>query len=270
MPYGKPSARTPVAGATCSTAGSPSRWRTPSARTWNAARAARPPSTSSPPARPTWADAGRALDERPRPELAAGDGAAQGGRRGRAGHGRAGRARRRHAAVPAAVGRPGAPRPAGALRGAGGDRPRRHGRRPQGVRPGPAADGGDQGAGPAAGGQRRRPASGSSARPGRPPPSATSTSSPSTPSTRRTACRTWSWSTSPGVSLQERLDRDGPLAAGGGPAHRHADGRRAGGGPRPGPDPPRHQAGQHPAGERRRSGSSSPTSAWPGRSTTRA
>ena len=38
------------------------------------------------------------------------------------------------------------------------------------------------------------------------------------------------------------------------PAHRHADGGRAGGRARAGAGPPRHQAGQHPAGERRRAG----------------
>ena len=38
----------------------------------------------------------------------------------------------------------------------------------------------------------------------------------------------------PGQSLQERLDQGGPLELRENPAHRHADGRRAGGGPRPG------------------------------------
>ena len=58
----------------------------------------------------------------------------------------------------------------------------------------------------------------------------------------------------PGRSLQDRIDRDGPLRSRGDPADRHADGRRAGRGARPGPGPPRHQAGEHPAGERRRAG----------------
>ena len=40
-------------------------------------------------------------------------------------------------------------------------------------------------------------------------------------------------------------------------------------GPRAGAGPPRHQAGEHPAGERRRAGARSPTSAWPAPSTTR-
>ena len=34
----------------------------------------------------------------------------------------------------------------------------------------------------------------------------------SSPSSRRLGCRSWSWNTSPAASLQERLDRDGPLA----------------------------------------------------------
>ena len=42
--------------------------------------------------------------------------------------------------------------------------------------------------------------------------------------------------------------------AGGGPAHRHADGRRAGRRTCPGAGAPRRQAGQHPAGKRRRAG----------------
>ena len=45
-----------------------------------------------------------------------------------------------------------------------------------------------------------------------------------------------------------------PAAHRGGPAHRHADRAGAGRGARPGAGPPRHQAGEHPAGERRRAG----------------
>ena len=51
-----------------------------------------------------------------------------------------------------------------------------------------------------------------------------------------------------GESLDERLGRDGKLPRGGGAAHRPGDRRGAGGGPRSGPDPPRHQAGQRLAG----------------------
>ena len=72
----------------------------------------------------------------------------------------------------------------------------------------------------------------------------------------------------PGETLQQRLDRIGPLevpevlrigrqiAEGLAAAHAH------------GLDPPRHQAGQHPARRRVSSGSRSPTSAWPAPPTT--
>ena len=92
------------------------------------------------------------------------------------------------------------------------------------------------------------------ARPGRPPRSCTSTSSPSTPSTRRDGLPYLVMQYVAGESLQERLDRDGPLDVDGGPADRHAGGGGPGRGPRPGAGPPRRQAGQHPAGERRRAG----------------
>ena len=45
-----------------------------------------------------------------------------------------------------------------------------------------------------------------------------------------------------------------PAGGQGGAAHRPAGRRRPGGRPRPGADPPRHQAGEHPAGKRRRAG----------------
>ena len=78
----------------------------------------------------------------------------------------------------------------------------------------------------------------------------------------------------PGDGVHRR--RDLAAAAGparsagraGGAAHRPADRRGAGGGARAGADPPRHQAGQYPAGKRHRAGSRSPTSGWPARPTT--
>ena len=51
----------------------------------------------------------------------------------------------------------------------------------------------------------------------------------------------------PGETLQQRLDRTGPLDVAGGGADRPADRRGAGRRPRHRPDPPRHQAGEHPA-----------------------
>ena len=52
---------------------------------------------------------------------------------------------------------------------------------------------------------------GSPARRRRPRPSATRTSSPSTPSASGAAGPSWSWNSSPGVSLQQRIDERGPL-----------------------------------------------------------
>ena len=79
------------------------------------------------------------------------------------------------------------------------------------------------------------------------------------------ACPTWSCSTSPGESLQKRLDRARAAGPRGDPADRHADRRRAGRGPRPGAGPSRHQAGEHPAGERRRAGQDHRFRPGPGR-----
>ena len=55
-----------------------------------------------------------------------------------------------------------------------------------------------------------------------------------------------------GRSLQERLERAGPLDVARGPADRDAGGARAGRGARRRAGPPRRQAGEHPPGERRR------------------
>ncbi len=52
-----------------------------------------------------------------------------------------------------------------------------------------------------------------------------------------------------GRSLQDRLDRDGPLSVTEVLANRHADCGRPGGGPRSGAGSSRRQAGQHPARE---------------------
>ena len=95
-----------------------------------------------------------------------------------------------------------------------------------------------------------RPASGSSARPGPPPPSATRTSSPSTPS-RSSRCPTWSWSTSPARPCSRSSTGPGRST----PRRSCASASRSPRGwrrPTPGAGSPRHQAGQHPAGERRR------------------
>ena len=73
----------------------------------------------------------------------------------------------------------------------------------------------------------------------------------------------------PGETLQQRLDRTGPLETAEVVQIRPADRRGAGRRARHGPDSPRHQAGQHPdRGQRQPKQSRSPTSAWPARPTT--
>ena len=128
---------------------------------------------------------------------------------------------------------------------------------------------GDQGAGPRAGHQRHGPAAVRPRGAGPPRRSATSTSSPSTPSTRRRAgCPYLVMQYVAGQSLQERLDRTGPLERPRDPADRHAGGVGPGRGAR-------RRAWSTATSSRRTScwrtassGSSSPTSAWPAPSTT--
>ena len=95
--------------------------------------------------------------------------------------------------------------------GARGARPRGDRDRPQGARPGPAAAGGDQGAGPVPGPERDGPAAVPSRGPRRRRRQPRPRGHDPRASSSSTGCRTWSWSTSTGVSLQARLDRDGPL-----------------------------------------------------------
>ena len=78
----------------------------------------------------------------------------------------------------------------------------------------------------------------------------------------------------PGDGVHPRRDApaetrpDRPARRARGAADRPADRRGAGRGPCVRPDPPRHQAGQHPARRRGAAGRRSPTSAWPGPPTT--
>ena len=72
----------------------------------------------------------------------------------------------------------------------------------------------------------------------------------------------------PGPDLAAEARPDRPAGSAGRAPHRRADRPRPGRRPRAGADPPRHQAGQHPAGKRHRAESRSPTSAWPARPTT--
>ena len=162
---------------------------------------------------------------------------------------------------------PGLARPAGAVRGDRGARPRRLRRRPQGVRPGAGPLRRDQGPRLRARRQRGGPPPvrprGEGGRRGRP-----------RPRRRHPRRRLVERLALPGHALRRRplapgAGRPGRAAGGqGGPADRHADGARAGRGPRPGAGPSRHQALEHPAGERRRAGQARPTSAWPAPSTT--
>ncbi len=155
----------------------------------------------------------------------------------------------------------------GHLRGAGGARPRRLRHRAEGVRRAAAPRRRHQGPGPAAGrhlpGPQALPARGPRRR--RRPPR----------ERRRHPRRRGAADPLPGHGVHRRrdlaadeLDRIGPLDV----AEVLRIGRqiaeRPGGGPRAGADPPRHQAGQHPAGKRRRAASRSPTSAWPAPPTT--
>ena len=65
-----------------------------------------------------------------------------------------------------------------------------------------------------------------------------------------------------GQSLQQKIDAQRTAGGAGDPADRHADRLRPGRRPRPGAGPSRHQAGEHPAGERRRAGEDHRL--WPG------
>ncbi len=165
------------------------------------------------------------------------------------------RGRRGRARFPRALGVPGFPGPTGTLRdprraGAGG-----HGRRAQGVRAGAEPRRGDQGAGPADGRQRRRPQAvlprGQGRRRGRPR---------SCRRHPRGGRRPEVGPAVPGHAVHRRPIAPGadrprrPAAHRGGPAHRDADRAGPGRRPRPGPGPSRHQAVEHPAGERRGAG----------------
>ena len=66
-----------------------------------------------------------------------------------------------------------------------------------------------------------------------------------------------------GQSLQQRIDRSGPMDTEGSPSHRDANCLWHGGSPCSGPGSSRHQACQHHAGERYRDVCGSPISAWP-------
>ena len=159
-----------------------------------------------------------------------------------------------------------AARPARAVRGPGSDRPGRDGRGPQGVRPGAEPVRRDQGAAPrarrrTAAARRRFAREAQGGRGGR----ATSTSSPSTPSTSAGGLPYLVMQYVAGQSLQERLDQTGPLES----TEILRIGMQAAAGPgrgaRSGAGPPRHQAGQHPAGERRRAGQAHRLRPGPGR-----
>ena len=147
-----------------------------------------------------------------------------------------------------------------------GDRPRRHGRRAQGVRPGPAAASWRSRCWPrswppaptartrfareARGGRRRQP------RARRRHPRA---------STRPTGLPYLVMQYVAGQSLQERLDRDGPLASTEVAAHRHAGRRRAWPRPTPRGWSTATSSRPNPAGERRRAGQADRLRPGPGR-----
>ena len=173
-------------------------------------------------------------------------------------------ASRPSARLSGAVAEAGLAGPAGPLRGAGSGRPRRHGRRPQGVRREAAPRRRHQGAGAAAGRQRHGPQALRPRGPGRRRGRHEHVVAIHAVEERRTGPL-------PGDAVRRRHLAGGAHRAGraagaeGDPAHRHADRRRAGGGPRPGTGPPRRQAGQHPAGKRRAAGQDHRLRPGPGR-----
>ena len=168
----------------------------------------------------------------------------------------------------ARLGRPGAARAGSApYEIIGGHRPGRDGGGPQGVRPGPEPVRGDQGARPRSWPPAPRPAGGSPARPGPPPRSSTTTSSRSTRSTSRAGSPTSSCRTS--RARRSRSGSTGRAAAG--PRRSSGSACRS---PRAWP-PPTPRGWSTATSSRRTScwrtassGSGSPTSAWPGPSTT--
>ena len=83
-------------------------------------------------------------------------------------------------------------------------------------------------------------------------------------SMRTAASRSWRWSSSTAMPLEQLAEGRTPADRPAGAAHRPGDRRGAGGRPRARPDPPRHQARQHLAGlVAQRHGSKSSISAWP-------
>ena len=140
-------------------------------------------------------------------------------------------------------------RPDRALRGARGARPGRLRHRLPGLRRRAAARGRGQGAGPADWPPRRRPASGSCARPGR-RPQVRHENVVQVYEVEEQPLPYLVMEFIPGETLQQRLDRTGPLDV---PevlriGRQIAEGLAAAHATRP--DPPRHQAGQRPARRR--------------------